>query len=367
MTPDHRNGRLLVQRATDTAAPVRQAIISQANPLLNLFLRGIIAPHGLEQLLVNPQRNPLPRRGAMSLRLARSLRDSLARTRNSVFSRVAELVGASQITASTWDELEELLIQADAGVETTVYLVDRLRHQARGEAIMQPGLLRGALREELFALLPPSREIHRSDAPPTVVLMVGVNGSGKTTSIAKLAYSYRRKGQKVLVAAGDTFRAAAIDQLDVWAHRAGVELVRGPEGGDPGAVAYDALQAAVARGIDLLIVDTAGRLHTQYNLMAELRKVRRVISKAVEAAPHETLLVLDATTGQNALAQARHFQSAVDVTGVVLAKLDSTARGGVIFGIARELRLPVLLVGTGEGLDDLVPFDPNDFVDGLLS
>jgi len=303
----------------------------------------------------------------MSLRLGRSLRDSLARTRNSVFSRVAELVGASQVTASTWDELEELLIQSDAGVETTLYLVERLRDRARGEAILKEGCLREALREELLALLRPSRDLNRSDAPPTVLLMVGVNGSGKTTSIAKLAYSYRKQGQKVLLAAGDTFRAAAIDQLEAWADRAGAEIVRGPEGGDPGAVAYDALQAAVARGVDVLIVDTAGRLHTQYNLMAELRKVHRVIGKAVNAAPHETLLVLDATTGQNALAQARHFQSAVEVTGVILAKLDSTARGGVVFGIARELGLPVLLAGTGEGLDDMVPFDPSAFVDGLFA
>ena len=303
----------------------------------------------------------------MSLRLARSLRDSLARTRNSVFSRVAELVGASQVTSSTWDELEDLLIQSDAGVDTTTYLVDRLRSRTRGEAILQEGRLREALREELLALLHPCRSIYRSSVPPTVLLTVGVNGSGKTTTIAKLAHSYRLQGQKVLLAAGDTFRAAATDQLEVWANRAGAEIVRGPEGGDPGAVAFDAMQAAVARGVDVLIVDTAGRLHTQYNLMAELRKVHRVIRKAIESAPHETLLVLDATTGQNALAQARHFLTAVEVTGVILAKLDSTARGGVVFGIARELGLPVLLAGTGEGLEDMVPFDPAAFVDGLFS
>jgi fused signal recognition particle receptor len=200
-----------------------------------------------------------------------------------------------------------------------------------------------------------------------VLLTVGVNGSGKTTSIAKLANMYRRQGLSVLLAAGDTFRAAAIDQLAVWAQRAGVDIIRGPQGGDPGAVAYDGVSAARARKTDVLIIDTAGRLHTQYNLMSELQKVHRVVGKAMDGAPHETLLVVDATTGQNALAQARHFRDAVAVTGVVLAKLDSSARGGIVFGMSRELRLPVLLVGTGEGLDDIVPFDPDAFVDGLLA
>ncbi|HHH40738.1 MAG TPA: signal recognition particle-docking protein FtsY, partial [Chloroflexi bacterium] len=201
--------------------------------------------------------------------------------------------------------------------------------------------------------------------PLDVILVVGVNGSGKTTSIAKLAHWYQREGRSVLLAAADTFRAAAIDQLRIWAERAGCDMVAGPEGGDPGAVVYDALQAAHSRGRDMVIVDTAGRLHTRYNLMEELRKVHRVAGKVVEGAPHETLLVLDATTGQNALTQARHFQEAVAVTGVVLAKLDSTARGGMVFAIAHQLGLPVRFVGTGEGLDDLAPFDADAFVQGL--
>jgi fused signal recognition particle receptor len=202
--------------------------------------------------------------------------------------------------------------------------------------------------------------------PLDVVLIVGVNGSGKTTSIAKLAHHYRQEGRRVLLAAADTFRAAAMDQLKVWAGRAGVDIVKGPEGGDPGAIVFDALQAAQSRGIDMVIVDTAGRLHTQYNLMAELRKVRKVAGKGVEGSPHETLLVVDATTGQNALSQARHFQKAVDVTGVVLAKLDGTAKGGMVFAIARELGLPVRFVGTGEGMEDMMPFDAGAFVDGLF-
>jgi fused signal recognition particle receptor len=199
-----------------------------------------------------------------------------------------------------------------------------------------------------------------------VVLVVGVNGSGKTTSIAKLAHRWQRDGHRVLLAAADTYRAAAVEQLDIWARRVGADIVKGPEGGDPGAVVFDTLQAALSRDKDRVIIDTAGRLHTQYNLMSELRKVRRVTEKNVSGAPHETLLVLDATTGQNALSQARHFQEAVEVTGVVLAKLDSTAKGGMVFAIARELELPVRFVGTGEGLDDLALFDPDAFTRGLF-
>jgi fused signal recognition particle receptor len=298
--------------------------------------------------------------------LTRSIKDSLTRTRNAAFSRIAGLLGASQVTEATWDDLEALLIQADVGVETTLHLIERLRRRARDEAILQAGALQTALREELRALLPDPQPLNLGNLPLDVVLVVGVNGSGKTTSIAKLAYRYRQAGQRVLLAAADTFRAAAMDQLEVWAKRAGVDLVKGPEGGDPGAVLFDALQAARSRGMNLAIADTAGRLHTQYNLMAELRKVHKVAAKNVAGAPHETLLVLDATTGQNALSQASHFQEAVEVTGVVLAKLDSTARGGMVFAIARELGLPVRFVGTGEGIEDLAPFDADAFVEGLF-
>jgi len=302
----------------------------------------------------------------MAIGIAQSIKQSLTRTRNTVFSRIAGLLHTTQVTASTWDELEELLIQADVGVETTIYLVERLQQRARDEAILRSDALQTALWEELRALLPDPPPLNLGGRPLDVVLIVGVNGSGKTTSIAKLAYRYRQAGRRVLLAAADTYRAAAMDQLEIWAQRAGVDIVTGPEGGDPGAVVFDTLQAAQARGMDMVIADTAGRLHTQYNLMAELRKVRKVTAKNVAGAPHETLLVLDATTGQNALSQARHFQEAVEVTGVVLAKLDSTARGGMVFAIARELGLPVRFIGTGEKMEDLAPFDADLFVEGLF-
>jgi len=295
----------------------------------------------------------------------KSIFQGLARTRNTIFSRIASLLGATEVTPQVWEELEELLIQADVGVETTLALMERLRRRARDEAILQADRLRDALNEELCALLPNPPPLNLGGRPLDVILVVGVNGSGKTTSIAKLGYRYRQEGRKVLLAAADTFRAAAMDQLRIWGERAGCPVISGPEGGDPGAVVYDALQAARSRGMDMVIVDTAGRLHTRYNLMEELKKVRRVAARAVEGAPHETLLVLDATTGQNALSQARHFLEAVEVTGVILAKLDSTARGGMVFAIARELGLPVRFVGVGEGLDDLAPFDPDAFIQGL--
>ena len=298
--------------------------------------------------------------------IAQSIQDSLSRTRNAVFGRVATLFGASEVTGDTWDELEETLIQADVGVETTLYVVEHLRQRVRDEAILSSDGFQAALAQELRAVLPDPSPLDLGGRPLDVILIVGVNGSGKTTSIAKLAARFRMEGRQVLLAAADTFRAAAMDQLEVWAGRAGVDIVKGTEGGDPGAVVFDALQAAASRRKDIVIVDTAGRLHTQYNLMAELQKVRKVAAKGLEGAPHETLLVLDATTGQNALSQAKHFQEAVDVTGVVLAKLDGTAKGGMVFAIARELDLPVRFVGTGERMEDLVPFDPDAFVEGLL-
>ena len=300
-------------------------------------------------------------------RRSKKLRDSLTKTRRSFFGQIAGLLGGGEITEETWEDLEALLVQADVGVNTTMALVDSLREQvARGQA-RNTQQLEELLKQELLALLdsPPPMRV---DEPRllTLVLVVGVNGSGKTTTIAKLAKYYKDRGRKVLLAAADTFRAAAIDQLKIWGERADTPVIAHQPGADPGAVVYDAIRASQSRKADLLIVDTAGRLHTKYNLMEELRKVRGVAQKRVHQAPHETLLVLDATTGQNALSQARHFKDSVDVTGVIVAKLDGTAKGGVVFAIAHELGLPVRFVGTGETMDDLAEFDAEAFVDGLF-
>jgi fused signal recognition particle receptor len=300
-------------------------------------------------------------------RRSKKIRDSLTKTRRSFFGQISSLLGGGEITEETWEDLEALLVQADVGVQTTVALVDRLRELvAKGKA-RNTQELENLLKQELLALLgsPPPMVI---DQPRllTLVLIVGVNGSGKTTTIAKLGHYYKERGRKVLLAAADTFRAAAIDQLKIWGERADVPVIAHQPGADPGAVVYDAIRASQSRKADLLIVDTAGRLHTKYNLMEELRKVHGVAEKRVHQAPHETFLVLDATTGQNALSQAKHFKDAVKVTGVIIAKLDGTAKGGVVFAVAHELGLPVRFVGTGETMDDLAEFDAEAFVEGLF-
>jgi len=300
-------------------------------------------------------------------RRSKKIRDSLTKTRRSFFGQISSLLGGGQITEETWEDLEALLVQADVGVETTVALVDRLREQVNRGKARTTRDLEEMLKQELLALLG-SPSPMKVDEPRllTLVLVVGVNGSGKTTTIAKLARYYKDRGRRVLLAAADTFRAAAIDQLKIWGERADVPVIAHQPGADPGAVLYDAIRASQSRKSDLLIVDTAGRLHTKYNLMEELRKVHGVAQKRVHQAPHETLLVLDATTGQNALSQARHFKDAVQVSGVVVAKLDGTAKGGVVFAIAHELQLPVRFIGTGETLEDLEVFDPEAFVEGLF-
>jgi fused signal recognition particle receptor len=266
------------------------------------------------------------------------------------------------------ETLEERLLQADFGVKATLQLVERVEEQARRGKVRGGAELREALKDEVRAILGPAPEPLRTAAvPPTVHLVVGVNGVGKTTSIGKLAHRLKGEGCKVLLAAADTYRAGAVEQLARWGERVGVEVIRGQQGGDPAAVAFDALEAASRRGCDTVIVDTAGRLHTQKGLMEELRKVDRVIRKKVEGAPHETLLVLDATVGQNALAQARVFGEAVQLTGIILAKADSTGRGGIVVALKAERDLAVRLVGVGEGIDDLEPFDPEAFLDGVFA
>jgi fused signal recognition particle receptor len=295
----------------------------------------------------------------------KSIRDSLARTRDAVFGRVTSLLGQSEVTEQTWEELEVTLIQADMGAPLADELIARLKARAAAEGWVRADALRRALAEELRALLGEPRTFSFS-ARPTVVALVGVNGSGKTTSAAKLARHFQLQNRQVMVAAADTFRAAAVDQLQVWGERLNFPVIAGQPNADPGAVAFDAVTAAQARGTDLLIVDTAGRLQSKYNLMEELKKVTRVIGKAMPGAPHETWLVLDAVTGQNALAQAKGFKDASGVNGVILSKLDGSAKGGMAFAIRRELNLPILYVGTGEHFEDFAPFDPDKFVDGLL-
>jgi fused signal recognition particle receptor len=295
------------------------------------------------------------------------LKESLTRTRNSVFGQISGLFGASQITDDLWDDLEALLIQADVGVETTTTLVERVRERVKKEGVTQTSQAQVILKEEMKALL-------NGNAPSavdqkrilTVILVVGVNGSGKTTTIAKLANYYQKQGKKVVLAAADTFRAAAIDQLKIWGDRAGVQVISHQPNADPGAVVFDAIKSALARKADMVIIDTAGRLHTKFNLMRELEKLKEIARKQVHAAPHETLLVLDATTGQNALAQAKHFKDTVNTTGVVLTKLDGTAKGGMVFAIGKELGVPVRFIGLGEKVEDLMPFDAEAFVNGLF-
>jgi len=298
--------------------------------------------------------------------MLQALREGLARTRQAAFGRIAQLLGATEITPALWEELEAALIQADVGVRVAQELLDRLRERARREGVTRAEDLRAMLKGELRALLKDPPPLNLGRDPLEVVLVVGVNGSGKTTTVAKLAHRFRQQGRRVLLAAADTFRAAAGEQLEIWAERAGVPCIGGQPGADPGAVLFDALQAARARGYDLVLADTAGRLHTKYNLMQELQKVRRVAAKAVPGAPHEVWLVLDATTGQNALPQAREFHQAVGVTGLILTKLDGTAKGGAVFAIARELGLPVRFIGVGERLEDLLPFDADAFVEELF-
>jgi fused signal recognition particle receptor len=298
---------------------------------------------------------------------SKTIQDGLSRTRQSFFGRIRGLLAGGDITEDTWDELEALLIQADVGVEITLELVESLRRQSDAGAFRTAADVERSLRAELLKILQAaSTSSLDEDRILTVVLVVGVNGSGKTTSIAKLANYYVRRGRKVVLAAADTFRAAAIDQLRVWGDRVGVPVIAHQPGADPGAVTYDAIRACKGRAADMLIVDTAGRLHTKYNLMQELSKVHGVAAKQVHRAPHETLLVLDATTGQNALSQARHFKEAVNVTGVVLAKLDGTAKGGIVFSIVRELGVGVRFVGTGESVEDWAEFDAEAFVNALF-
>ncbi len=296
------------------------------------------------------------------------MRSGLAKTHKSLFSKLDAVLGSgAKINAATIEEIEEILVSADFGVHTTQKLVTALQERLTRGEMQQPEQVRTALSEEILGIFSatahtPDIEAHK----PYVMMVVGVNGVGKTTTIGKLAFQYKQQGQKVVLGAADTFRAAAAEQLTIWGERADVGVVHHSEGADPAAVAFDAAKAALARNADLLIVDTAGRLHTKTNLMEEMKKIRRVLEREISGAPHETLLVLDATTGQNALVQARLFREAVAIDGIILTKLDGTARGGMAVAIAAELHLPVRYIGIGEGIEDLRPFEPKLFVDALF-
>lgn len=293
-------------------------------------------------------------------------RDGLAKTSRATFGQIAALLGTSEINDETYEDLEALLIKADLGIETSESILEVIWERERKEGITKTEQLNEILREELRERLDTPPEIQISNQP-YVILIVGVNGSGKTTTIAKLGKLFGDEGYKIIFGAADTYRAAAVEQLQVWGGRLDIPVIAGQPNGDPGAVAYDTVQAAVARKHDIVFIDTAGRLHTRFNLMEELKKVERVVGKALSGAPHEVWLVMDATTGQNALQQAHAFKEAVSVTGIILAKLDSSARGGMAFAIQSELGLPIIYAGLGEAPDDLQPFNPELFIDGILA
>ena len=303
-------------------------------------------------------------------------KQGLAKTREGLFGEITKLVkNKYTVDDELLEQIEEVLIGADLGVETSLSVIEQLQNHINKEGFNEPEELTAFLKNELLKHLTDSAgqengaaatDFFNPTIKPFVVMVVGVNGTGKTTTIGKLAKIFHDSGQKVLLAAADTFRAAASEQLEIWAKRAGVDVVRTQAGGDPAAVAFDALKAAIARDVDILIVDTAGRLHTKVNLMEELKKINRVLGKAMATAPHEVLLILDATTGQNALVQAKQFKKAVPVTGLVVTKLDGTAKGGMLLTVQNQLDLPVRFVGLGESMDDLKPFDSKTFIEALF-
>ena len=293
-------------------------------------------------------------------------RNSLSGNKTGFIDRLGNLFSSGEINEEFYEELEEILVSGDVGVETTMRLVEELRNEVKESKLRERVEVKELLIEKLTALMTPTEDDIQIKVEPHVILLVGVNGSGKTTSAAKLANLYKQEGKSVLLVAGDTFRAAAIEQLEIWAERAGVELIKQQAGSDPSALFFDAMNSARARNIDLVIGDTAGRLHNKFNLMEELNKINRVVGRCQEGAPHQVLLVLDATTGQNAVAQAKSFNQSLPVSGLILTKLDGTARGGIVVSIQDSLGIPVRYVGLGEKMEDLAPFEPAEFARALL-
>ncbi len=298
----------------------------------------------------------------------KKVKDGLSRTRSTLVERVTKAISKkAKIDDALIDEIEESLLSSDVGFDATERIISDIRARVKAEGYEDASVLKSLLKEEISKYLAMPDGTQTSAGKPHVIMIVGVNGVGKTTTVGKLSYNFRNDGKRVLIAAADTFRAAANEQLKIWADRAGVEIVQQEPGTDPGAVAYDAVSAAKARDVDVVLIDTAGRLHTKTNLMEELKKVRRVVQKVIPEAPHEVFLVLDAVTGQNGLVQARQFLEAAGVTGIVLTKLDGTAKGGIVIAISQELKLPVKYIGVGEGIDDLQPFKRETFVDALFA
>jgi fused signal recognition particle receptor len=295
------------------------------------------------------------------------LKERLSKTRDTLITRVDRLVlGKKEIDDDLLDELEEILITSDLGVMTTQALIDSVQQKVKRRELSDPERLKAYLQEEILRFLEVPKKLDDYSKKPFIILVIGVNGVGKTTTIGKLAQRFRDEGKKVMLVAGDTFRAAAGEQLEIWAGRAGADIIRQKEGSDPSAVVFDALKAAQSRGTDIVLIDTAGRLHTRVNLMEELKKIRRVVQKDFPEGPDRTLLILDATMGQNAISQARIFNEAMDINGIILTKLDGTAKGGIIVGISNELKIPIEYIGIGEKVDDLQPFNPEEFVRALF-
>lgn len=350
----------------ESAAPSETASEPDLTPVLEAAPDTIVVADVPPPVELAPEEPPVPE-AAESL-LSR-MRRGLSRTSDNLFEGLGNLfLGRKEIDAELFEELESRLLMADVGIDATALIIDSLTQRVSRKELTDPESLRSALRQELLELLKPCQQpLETTVKKPYVILMVGVNGVGKTTTIGKLAMRYKSEGRSVMLAAGDTFRAAAVEQLQVWGERNAVPVIAQHTGADSASVLYDAVQAAQSREVDILIADTAGRLHNKDNLMEELKKVVRVITKLDPSAPHEVMLVLDAGTGQNAIAQASHFQQAVGVSGITLTKLDGTAKGGVIFAIARKLQLPIRFIGIGEAAEDLRPFDAQLFVDALFA
>ncbi|MGH7902347.1 MAG: signal recognition particle-docking protein FtsY [Thermodesulfobacteriota bacterium] len=319
-----------------------------------------------EEIRVKPVEPPLEPQESKE-RLFSRLRSGLSMTQVGLLGKLDSILSRKEVDSDLWDDFEEALITADIGVGTTMKLRQEIEGKMTKKSLRDPRVIREALKEESLNILKKAEGSQINiDAKPFVVIIAGVNGVGKTTTIGKISYKLNKEGRKVMIAAADTFRAAAVEQLEIWAKRVGTDFIKGKAGADPSAVVFDAIKASLARGTDVLIIDTAGRLHTKTNLMEELKKIRRVIGRELNGAPHETLLVLDATTGQNAIQQAKIFKEAIDITGIILTKLDGTAKGGVIMAIADELNTPVKFIGIGESLEDLREFNAEEFVEALF-